>query len=269
MEFVTSETLGLLVAAALFAGFVDAIAGGGGLIAVPALLWAGLPPAMAIGTNKAQAVFGTSSAVLTFHRRGHLDIRDAGAAVAATAIGAALGGWALRLIDASLLAGIIPVLLIGVALLFLFGPRLSDEDARSRLSMAAFAGTLAPAIGFYDGFFGPGAGSFFTIAFVVLRGYGLRRATANAKLLNLTSNLVSLIVLAESGQVIWTIGLSMAVSQLVGGWLGSRAAIHFGANLIRPMLIVVSLSMTGKLLANEHHPIRLWFDRQVVQRTAS
>jgi uncharacterized membrane protein YfcA len=261
MEFVTTETLALLAAAALLAGFVDAIAGGGGLIAVPALLFAGLPPAMAIGTNKAQAVFGTSSAVLTFYRRGHLDVGGALPAVLTTAIAAALGGWTLRHADASVLAGVIPLLLIFVALFFLFGPRLTDEDARSRISMIALAATVAPVIGFYDGFFGPGAGSFFTIAFVVLRGYGMRRATANAKLLNLTSNFVSLLVLAASGAVVWEIGLVMAAGQIVGGWLGSRAAIHFGANLIRPMLVIMSLALTGKLLANDQHPVRVWIDQ--------
>jgi uncharacterized membrane protein YfcA len=264
MELLGTDALALLALAALVAGFVDAIAGGGGLIAIPALLSAGLPPAFAIGTNKAQAVFGTASAVLTFHRRGQLELRGALPAVVTTAIGAALGGYALRHIDASLLSGIIPLLLIGVALFFLFGPRLNDEDARSRISMPVFAATLAPAIGFYDGFFGPGAGSFFTIGFVVLRGYGLKRATASAKLLNLTSNFVSLLVLAASGSVVWKVGLVMAASQIVGGWLGSRAAIRFGANLIRPMLVIMSLAMTGKLLANDQHPIRIWFANHVL-----
>lgn len=263
MDLLSNEALALLVLAGLVAGFIDAIAGGGGLIAIPALLAAGLPPALAIGTNKAQAVFGTASAVLTFHCRGHLEVASLLPAIATTAAGAALGGWTLRHVDAGLLAGLIPVLLVGVALFFLFGPRLTDEDARSRMSMPLFAATLAPAIGFYDGFFGPGAGSFFTIGFVALRGYGLRRATANAKLLNLTSNFVSLLVLALAGQVVWKIGLAMAAAQIVGGWLGSRAAIRFGARLIRPMLVIISLAMTGKLLANDQHPIRLWWSEHV------
>jgi uncharacterized membrane protein YfcA len=266
-----SETIALLVAAATAAGFIDAIAGGGGLIAIPALLWAGLPPAAAIATNKLQAVFGVGSAVLTFRRGFLLDFRGALPAVATTAIGAATGGWALQHVDASLLAGMIPLLLIGVALFVLLSPRLSDEDAKARVPGWSVTAPIAPAIGFDDGFFGPGGGTFYTIAFVALRGYGLRRATANAKLLNLTSCFISLFVLALAGEVVWKIGLPMAAGQIVGGWLGSRAAIRFGANLIRPMLVIVSLAMTGRLLANDQHPIRLWFDRQaeLLQRTAS
>src|SRR3954471_3196925 len=118
---VTSELLALLIAVATVAGFIDAIAGGGGLICIPALLWVGLPPAAAIATNKAQSVFGTSSAVLTFWKRGHLDFRGTLPAIVATAVASALGGWALRLVDASILSAVIPLLLIGVALFFLFG----------------------------------------------------------------------------------------------------------------------------------------------------
>jgi len=253
------EILALLFFAAVAAGFVDAIAGGGGLITVPVLLAAGVNPVAAIATNKIQGSFGTAAATWTFWRKGLIDFRLLKWPLLFTVIGAALGAIVVTFVDTSWLMVLLPVLLAGIALYFLFGPKASDEDVHARLTPFAF-GLVAGGIGFYDGFFGPGTGSFFALAFVTLMGMGLTRATANTKALNFTSNIVSVVVFAIGGHVLWLVGLMMAVGQVAGGWLGSHAAMRFGTKIIRPLLVVICLGMVVKLLSDPANPIRIWFE---------
>lgn len=253
------EILALLFLAAVAAGFVDAIAGGGGLITVPVLLAAGVNPVAAIATNKVQGSFGTAAATWTFWRKGRIDFGLLKWPLVFTVIGATLGAVAVTFVDATWLMVLLPLLLAGIALYFLIGPRASDEDVHARLTPLAF-GAVAGGIGFYDGFFGPGAGSFFALALVTLMGMGLTRATAHTKALNFTSNIVSVVVFAVGGHVLWLVGLMMAVGQVIGGWLGSHAAMRFGPKLIRPLLVVICLGMVLKLLADPTNPIRIWIE---------
>ena len=152
---------------------------------------------------------------------------------------------------------LLPIMLAAIALYFLFGPKASDEDVHARLTPLAF-GAVAGGIGFYDGFFGPGTGSFFALALVTLMGMGLTRATAHTKALNFASNFVSVVVFAIGGHVLWVVGLIMAVGQVLGGWLGSHAAMRFGPKLIRPLLVIICLGMVVKLLADPANPVRVW-----------
>lgn len=246
MEFL--ELAPLLFALALLAGLIDAIAGGGGLITVPALLWAGLPPVAALATNKAQAVWGSLAATLHFVREGAIDLRRTGFMVLCTFVGSALGALLVQHLGSELLARLVPLLLIGFALYFLFSPRISDLDSKQRIGLPAFALTVGFGVGFYDGFFGPGTGTFFAMGFVALLGFGMRRATAHAKLLNLTSNLAALLFFLLGGHVVWSLALVMAGGQLAGGWLGAHLVIKHGARLVRPLLVVVSLVISLKLL---------------------
>jgi uncharacterized membrane protein YfcA len=148
---------------------------------------------------------------------------------------------------------LIPVLLMAVALYVLLSPRMTDEDAHERISDTGYK-PVAASIGFYDGFFGPGTGSFFTSSLVGLRGMGLTRATALTKLFNLTSNVASVIVFAVGGQILWLLGLCMAVGAMAGGWVGSHSAMRFGARLIRPLLVLLSLGLTARLLWGYFNP---------------
>ena len=248
------ELVALLFGIALVAGGIDAMAGGGGLITVPALLWVGLTPVQALATNKAQAVFGSFAATLRFLRSGAIDLRAAAPAVACTFVGAALGAVAVQVLARDLLAGLVPVLLIGFALYFLFSPRVSDLDSRRRVGDVAFGLSVGSAVGFYDGFFGPGTGTFFAMGYVALLGYNLRRATAHAKLLNFTSNLAALLFFIAGGQVIWAIGLAMAAGQLIGGWIGAHLVLAHGARLVRPVLVAASLAVSGHLLWQQYAP---------------
>ena len=246
--------LAWLALAAFFAGTIDAMAGGGGLISIPALLAAGVPPVQAIATNKVQSSFGTASAVLTFARQGRIDFRRFLWPAVAAFAGSVGGALTLQVVDPSFLMGLVPVLLVATAAYFLFGPRASETDTRARLGHAALV-TIAFAIGFYDGFFGPGTGSFMATALVALFGMGLISATAHTKLLNLASNLAALATLMVGGYVLWKVGLVMAVASVAGGQLGARLAVRVGGRAIRPLLVVMSLALTAKLLSDPANPL--------------
>lgn len=240
--------LAALGGVAVLAGFVDAVAGGGGLVTVPALLLAGLPPVATLATNKMQSVIGTMVAAFTFWRRGYVDLRALLPAIALTFAGSFAGAMVVKKIDTSALATAVPVALIAIALYFLFAPHLNDKDRAPRLRFAWFVPVMGAVIGFYDGVFGPGTGSFMTMAFVVLFGLGLTRASAHTKVLNVTSNLAALALFIPSGDVMWPVAAVMAVGQVAGGYIGARTGIRFGAKIIRPLIIVVSMSLAAKLL---------------------
>lgn len=242
------STLAALFLVALAAGFVDSIAGGGGLLTVPALLTAGLPAPAALATNKLQAVFGVFAASATFVRGGHVALRPLVLAIATTFVGAAAGALAVLRLDPSFLRDVVPPLLVLVALYTIFSPRVGDEDRRQRIPETTFALVLGPLLGFYDGFFGPGTGSFWAIAHVGLLGLNLRSATARTKVLNFTSNLASLIVFLAAGQAVFEIGLVMGAGQLIGGRLGAGLVIKRGARLVKPLLAAMSIAVSIRLL---------------------
>lgn len=241
-------TLVLLAGAGLTAGFVDAIAGGGGLISVPVLLSVGVPPVGALATNKLQSAMGTSVAAFTYWRGGYVKLTRLVPAVAATFAGSFLGAFTVNSLDTSFLAIVVPVALIGVAGYFLLGPRPSEVDKAARLSFSLFVPVMGFAVGFYDGLFGPGTGSFMTLGFVTLFGLGIVRASAHTKLLNLTSNLAALILFMWAGAVIWPAALAMASGQVIGGWLGAHTGIRYGARIIRPLVVLVSSVLAVRLL---------------------
>jgi uncharacterized membrane protein YfcA len=245
-------TLLILSGVALLAGIVDSIAGGGGLITIPALLATGMPPTMALGTNKLQSSFGALAATLYFVKRGLIDLASMRLAIACTFAGGVLGTILVQQLDPSFLSKLLPLLLAGFALYFLFSPRISDQDSHQRISSLSFALVIGTTVGFYDGFFGPGTGSFFAIAFVSLLGFGMAKATAHTKLLNLTSNLASLLFFAIGGQIVWSIGFSMAVGQYIGGRIGSGLVVSKGVKLIRPLLVCISIVICIRLLWQDH-----------------
>ena len=237
----------VLTATAVLTGFIDAVAGGGGLIMLPALLFSGASPIQALATNKLQSVFGTAVATRNYARAGLVNWRDHKLAMVLVFIGATAGVLLVQTVDAGVLSLIIPLLLMSVAVYVLVSPRMTDDDAHHRLSERGYA-PVGGLIGLYDGFFGPGTGSFFTTSLVALRGYGLTRATGVTKLLNFTSNVASVLFFALGGKMLWLLGLCMAAGAMLGGWLGSHSAIRFGARLIRPLLVVISLGLTARLL---------------------
>ncbi len=236
-----------MTGAAMLAGFIDAIAGGGGLITVPALLAAGIPPVAALATNKLQSSFSVAMSCYRFARTGLIDFRGYAWTVALIFAAAFIGALAVQSVSNAALGRVMPVLILIVVGYLLFSPRMTDADSHERLGRGGYAPVAGP-IGFYDGFFGPGAGSFYSTTLVALRGMGLTRAAANTKLFNFTSNFAALILFALGGHVIWLLGLVMALGAMTGAWIGSHVAIRFGARVIRPLLVTISLILTGKLV---------------------
>lgn len=241
----------LLFFAGLAAGFIDAIAGGGGLITVPALLWAGLDPQTALGTNKMQSLFGTAMALRRYIRAGLVKWREVRLTVLSTLLAAAAGTWMVTLASNEILAKIVPWLLLGLAVYFLASPRLGLGETRERLGAASFALLAGGALGFYDGFFGPGTGAFWTLACVSLRGMELTRSIAYTKVANLTSNVASFAVFLCAGLIHFEVAAVMIAGQMLGGRLGAGLALRHGAPFIRKVFLGVVLALTAKLLWDE------------------
>ncbi|WP_341503567.1 TSUP family transporter [Gallaecimonas sp. GXIMD4217] len=234
---------------AALAGFIDAIAGGGGLLTVPALLTAGLPPHMALGTNKLAATFGSATAGWTFYRRKLFDPSLWALAALGTALGAIFGTLMVDWLRAEWLEKALPVAIFATALYTLFMPRVEDghhalpRGNRLKLKQGLQGGLL----GTYDGAFGPGTGSFWTVSTLALYRLDILHASGLARVMNFISNGVSLVTFAVLGHIHWALGLAMGAALMVGAWLGAHSAIHFGGRFIRPVFIAVVIVMAAKL----------------------
>lgn len=242
-------TIAALALVALVAGVLDAIAGGGGLLTVPALLWAGLPPHLALGTNKGQSVFGSFSSLVRFTRGGLVDARRARLTFPAGLLGALLGAAMVLAVPPARLRPVIIVLLaIAAAFVGLRRPP-PGENAPPLAPRAAAARAIALALGIgaYDGFFGPGTGTLLIVGFVALLRDGPARASAEAKVVNFASNLAAVAVFAARGVVLWQVALPMALGQLAGGWIGAHLAIRRGDVLVRRAVVLVALAVAAKL----------------------
>jgi uncharacterized membrane protein YfcA len=226
-----------VLVAGILAGFVDSIAGGGGLITVPALLAVGLPPHLALGTNKLQSVLGVGTALRQYRGSGLVRIRDWWPAVVCTFCGAATGTLLVQRISPDFLAWAIPLLLLVLLIYTLASPDLGSQPARARMDRRAFQVGAGLLLGFHDGFFGPGTGAFWALALVTLVGLDLRRATAATKVMNVTSNGTALLFFALGGNVVVTVGLAMGAGQIVGSVLGARQVVRRGTAFVRWFLI--------------------------------
>lgn len=240
----------VLAVVAAIAGTVDAIAGGGGLLTVPALLAAGLPPHVAIATNKGQSTWGSLASSVAYWRAGLADRRLARVLFPLGVAGAAAGAQLVQRIAPDVLQPVVIALLVGaVVLMFLHKPSRDADDADLRARRRAAACGIALAIGAYDGFFGPGTGTFLVVGFVAICGRSLVGATADAKIVNFAANLAALVSFALAGAVVWRVAIPMAVGQLCGGVLGARLALRGGARLVRIGVLVVSGALIVRLVA--------------------
>jgi uncharacterized membrane protein YfcA len=229
--------------ASFLAGLVDAIVGGGGLILVPALFatFPGAPPATLLGTNKSASVWGTAIAALQYGRRVQITWGVMAPAAAAALLGAFVGAWAVTQVDSRFLRQLLPFILLGVLLYTLARKKLGELHApRHPPGRAVAIGcAIGGLIGVYDGFFGPGTGSFFIFLLVRFLGYDFLHASASAKLLNVATNVAALALFAAKGHVWWHLGLVMAVANVAGSLVGSRLALQRGAPFVRSVFIAV------------------------------
>lgn len=239
----------LLTVAAFLAGLVDAIAGGGGLLTLPSLLAAGLPPELALGTNKGQSVWGSGAALRSFWSRGLIAGDRAAWLFPAGFVGALCGVELVLHVDRTLLRPIvIGLLLVAATAIATYRPPKEETASAPRGPSARWlALAIALSIGFYDGFFGPGTGTFLIVLMVAVLKDDLLRATANAKVVNFASNLASVLWFAHAGKVVWHVALPMAVGQLAGGTLGAGLAVKEGQQLVRKVTLAVVAALIIKL----------------------
>jgi len=247
MEF-SFELLALLSLVAILAGFIDAIAGGGGLLTIPALLFTGMSPVQAIATNKLQACFGSFTATRFFIKQKLVSPKKQVWGIIAAAFGAAIGAMAIQLFDSQILITLLPFALILIALYLVIAKNFGESSDKPKLDEKSFNASFISGVSFYDGFFGPGTGTFFTLSYCKMRAMNLIQATAHAKLMNFTTNIVSLMIFILSDQIIWQIGLAMAVGQIIGARIGAATAIKQGTNFIRYMTVAVCIAMSISLL---------------------
>ncbi len=246
MEITTQLIIGLFFVA-LVAGGIDAIAGGGGLLMVPALLATGLPTPMVFGTNKGAAVFGSGAATLRFWRARLVDTQRAPLLFILGMVGSLVGASLMLLLDPHILRPMVLVLLVAAGAVVAF-VRVPPPEKRVLPAHGTFkTACLALALGAYDGFFGPGTGTFLIIGFVMLLQFNLQQASANAKVVNFASNLAAMGLFAWKGQVLWTLAIPMAVGQFIGGTLGAHLTLRGGDVLVRRVVLVVLLALVSKL----------------------
>jgi len=244
-------TLFLLFLAGGFAGFVDSIAGGGGIITLPALLAVGIPPHQALATNKLQSTFGSFTATMNYAKKGLMKPKELFIGVLFTLIGASIGAISVQYFDAKNLESMIVFMLIIIFIYTLASPNLGKIHTTAKMKRWLFYTIFGLLIGFYDGFFGPGTGSFWTMALILLLGLDLKAATAQTKLFNFTSNVASLALFIYAGLTLWLVGVIMGLGQIVGAYLGSSMVAKKEVKFIRTFfLIVVALTIIKLAIQN-------------------
>lgn len=246
---VTGLELALLCFSALVAGGVDAIAGGGGLITLPMLLATGMPAHYALGTNKGQSVFGSFAALVRYARARLVSGRLAWVSFPLGLMGAFAGTRLVLWVKPEVLKPLVLVLLVAVAAFLAFrkGPPPGDRPEPPLARLRLLGGVVAFVIGAYDGFFGPGTGTFLIVGFSTLLGHGLLRASADAKVVNFASNIAAVVLFAWSGKVLWHVALPMAAAQFTGAWIGAHLTVKGGDRLVRKVVLLVVAALVLKL----------------------
>nr|WP_243735276.1 TSUP family transporter [Paenibacillus turpanensis] len=236
-----------MIGAGFLAAFIDSIVGGGGLISLPALLLAGLPPGIAIGTNKLGGTFSSLTSTLSFLRSGKIHLKLAMSLFGFSFVGSAIGSYIITLLPSAFLKPMVIVLLALVTIYTLFKKNWGKESTYTDITTKKWvlSAVIAFIIGFYDGFFGPGTGSFLLFAFLLL-GFDFVTAAGNARMLNFASNIASLLTFIALKHINFYYGLPMAVAMIAGAWIGSRFAIRNGSTFVKPLFITMSTLLIGK-----------------------
>lgn len=248
MEFaqISIELLAILFVVAIVAGLLDTLAGGGGLISVPALILSGVGPLAALGTNKLQGSMGTATATFMMIKAKRVKWHEVKKLMLFAFIGATIGAIAIQFIHVKILNYIIPIVISLIGIYFLISPTPSEQQTKPKISKRYYKNIVIPTIGCYDGFFGPGTGSFFALAGISLRGYGIINSMAIAKTLNFSTNIASLIIFLIAGKIVWTIGLVMMLGQAIGSWLGSHCLFSINPKFLRILVVIMCFGMLMK-----------------------
>jgi len=240
------ELLSTLFLVAVVAGLLDTLAGGGGLISIPALILSGVPPLSALGTNKLQGSMGTATATYMMLKNKRIKWDSVKYLMLTAFIGAVFGTIAVQFINTKVLTFVIPIVLLFIAIYFLITPKVTENQGKSKLSSRKYKNIVIPFIGYYDGMFGPGTGSFFALSGVSCRGHDLITSTAVAKSLNFSTNIASLIVFLIAGHIVWVIGILMMLGQALGAWLGSHCLFKINPAYLRGIVVIMCIGMLIK-----------------------
>lgn len=241
----------MLFLTGVFAAVVDTVGGGGGLIAIPVLLGFGLPPVLAFGTNKLQGVVGELVAARQFVKHKHLDLKQIKTGLLFVFIGASAGAILIQFIHPLILSKLIPFLLLIVLVYMVFSPKLGKEDIHQRMQSKYFYLLFGLGIGFYNGFFGPGTGSFWVFALMFFLGLNIQKASVRMKPLNIAGNLASLIWFMLAGKILYVAAIVMAMGQILGARIGAHLVMTKGSRFIRPVfLTVVTLMIVDLFVKN-------------------
>ena len=250
MEFasLTAELALFLFIIAVVAGFLDTLAGGGGLLTLPALLLTGMPPITALATNKLQSTVGTATATVMMLRNRRVCWQEIKSLMTVAFIGSVLGTLFVKFVNTQLLTLIIPVVVGGIGLYFLITPTptANQQNQSAKISSNHYQRFVVPVIGFYDGMLGPGTGSFYTLAGRMWRGQPFLKATAIAKTLNFATNFASLVVFLLLGELVWLVGLIMAFGQFIGAWLGAHWLFKIPVHYLRYLIVTMCFAMLVK-----------------------
>lgn len=247
MEMLDTHMLLFLLAAGFLAAFIDSVVGGGGLISLPALLLTGLPSTVALGTNKLASTMASCTSTISFMRSGKVNFKLVKYLFPLSLIGSAVGAYAVTKIPPEFLKPLVVVLLIGVTVYTLFKKDWGSTSTYQGITkkIAILSVTVALLVGFYDGFFGPGTGSFLLFAFLMM-GFDFVGAAGNAKVLNFGSNIAGLVTFAALGHINYQYGIPMGIAMIIGALIGSQVAIRKGSSYVRPLFIGVTVLMIGK-----------------------
>lgn len=248
MEYLSLEIALLFFVVALVAGFIDTLAGGGGLITIPALILSGIPPLSALGTNKFQAFMGTLTATVLMFYKKKITFNEVKFLMLYAFIGSVIGTVVVQFINNEVLSFVIPFVLLFIGVYFLFMPKATKIDKKPKISEKKYYFLIAPFIGFYDGMFGPGTGSFFALSVMTLRGYNLIKATVLAKSMNFATNIASVIVFLAYGNIVFAIGAVMMLGQFIGAYIGSNVLFKINPNYLRIIVVVMCFSMLAKYI---------------------
>lgn len=238
----------ILFCVGLVAGIVDAIVGGGGLITLPALFATGMPPQIALGTNKLQAFFGTFSAALGFYQKKMYSLQTISKGVLPVLVGALLGAIATQSLSSTILSKIIPLFLLLILAYVVLAPKFGVQELPPKINDMLFYLVGGVSLGFYDGFLGPGVGSLWIFALTYFLGYNLLKASAYTKVFNLISNIVATVCFIIGGNINYKVAFFMAIGQFIGGRIGAKIALKRGLFVIRPLFITVSLCVISTLI---------------------
>lgn len=246
LSIITYELMIILFVVAVFAGFIDTLAGGGGLITIPALILTGMPPLLALGTNKFQAFIGSGTASIMMIRKKKITFNEVKHLMLMAFVGSVIGTICVQFIDVKLLNFVIPIVLLLIGVYFLFMPKASNIESKAKISEKTYQYTAVPFIGFYDGMFGPGTGSFLSLSAIALRGIELIKATAMAKTMNFATNIGSVIIFLIYGQVIFSIGILMMLGQMIGAYIASHFLLRINPLHLRIIVIAMCFLMLIK-----------------------